>query len=274
GGFNDISATLRRGAIIIITSHISSQRTNMFFIIIIIIKKIPFFFFFYIELFFLLKKISLFTHFYQDKPKMKDENNGLYYVIMYLNPGDYHRFHMSCDMRVERMKHMPGYLYAVKPSWLNKVPGLFSLNERVVIEGTWNPSLQVNNDWYFSYTPVGALCVGNIVIHFDSALTTNDHSHDSYLWFYRNGLTQPLPQVADSKHRTFLPYQTVGGVAAYTHGFEHSYDPFFLEKGEEVGYFTFGSTVVLIFEAAKFQWCIERGQKIKFGEAMGEIVMS
>jgi len=45
-----------------------------------------------------------------------------------------------------------------------------------------------------------------------------------------------------------------------------------IEKGEEVGMFKLGSTVVLVFEApANLKWKIAPGEKIRFGEIFAEI---
>jgi phosphatidylserine decarboxylase len=43
-----------------------------------------------------------------------------------------------------------------------------------------------------------------------------------------------------------------------------------LKRGEEMGGFRFGSTVVLVFEAPEgFQFNLKEGQKVKTGEAIG-----
>lgn len=46
-----------------------------------------------------------------------------------------------------------------------------------------------------------------------------------------------------------------------------------VRSGDEVGGFSLGSTVVLVFEApASFQFKIHEGQTIKMGQALGDIV--
>jgi len=43
-------------------------------------------------------------------------------------------------------------------------------------------------------------------------------------------------------------------------------------KGDEVGGFRFGSTIVLVFEAPReFKFCIESGQKINYGTTIGSV---
>lgn len=42
-------------------------------------------------------------------------------------------------------------------------------------------------------------------------------------------------------------------------------------KGSEIGHFSFGSTVVLVFEAPRFEFYVRRGQKVQFGQPLGDI---
>lgn len=45
-----------------------------------------------------------------------------------------------------------------------------------------------------------------------------------------------------------------------------------MRKGEPLGEFNLGSTIVLIFEAPKdFNFMLKSGQKIRFGEALGSL---
>jgi phosphatidylserine decarboxylase len=57
--------------------------------------------------------------------------NG-YFATLYLSPRDYHRIHMPCTGRLQRMVHVPGDLFSVNPTTARGVPGLFARNERVV----------------------------------------------------------------------------------------------------------------------------------------------
>ena len=51
--------------------------------------------------------------------------------------------------------HVPGQLLPVKAYYANKVKGLFTLNERVVLNGSWD-------EGFFSMGMVGAFNVGSI----------------------------------------------------------------------------------------------------------------
>jgi phosphatidylserine decarboxylase len=48
--------------------------------------------------------------------------------------------------------------------------------------------------------------------------------------------------------------------------------PMPIERGEEIGFFEFGSTVVLVFEKGKIEWIdsLRAGQSIKMGETIGK----
>jgi phosphatidylserine decarboxylase len=54
------------------------------------------------------------------------------FATLYLSPRDYHRIHMPCAARLERMVYVPGDLFSVNPVTARGVPGLFARNERVV----------------------------------------------------------------------------------------------------------------------------------------------
>lgn len=75
--------------------------------------------------------------------------------MIYLAPGDYHRIHSPCDLKLTSRTHFPGDLFPVFPYLAQAIPALFSRNERVALEGTWRHG-------YFAMVPVGAYNVGSI----------------------------------------------------------------------------------------------------------------
>jgi phosphatidylserine decarboxylase len=196
---------------------------------------------------------------------------SLYYCVIYLAPGDYHRFHSPVPWVVEKRRHFAGELYSVSPYLQRTLPGLFTLNERVVLLGRWR--------WgFFSYTPVGATNVGSIVINFDKELRTNSLTTD----------TAADRAAEEAKARG---EQWAGFVEASYEKASGLLGGHPLQRGEEMGGFQLGSTIVLVFEAPKgrrvtsfdegfsdrsvkggWQWRIEKGQKIKVGQALGEVL--
>jgi phosphatidylserine decarboxylase len=80
---------------------------------------------------------------------------GGHFATLYLSPKDYHRIHMPCAGRLQRMIHVPGKLFSVNPATARTVPGLFARNERVVclFEGDRGP---------WALVLVGATIVGSM----------------------------------------------------------------------------------------------------------------
>ncbi|EZA59091.1 hypothetical protein DMN91_008442 [Ooceraea biroi] len=97
---------------------------------------------------------------------LKNPDNRLYQLIIYLAPGDYHRFHSPSDWNIKFRRHFPGKLLSVNPKVLRYMPNLFSLNERVVYVGEWAGG-------FMAYAAVGATNVGSIKIYCDGELATN-----------------------------------------------------------------------------------------------------
>lgn len=160
--------------------------------------------------------------------------NKLYYSVIYLAPGDYHRYHSPTDWTVKTRRHFPGELFSVKPSMARWLQGLFNMNERSVYTGRWRYG-------FFSMTPVGATNVGSINVYFDKTLQTNIETHDDY------------------KTGEFFDAR-----------FDHRRSRVQVQKGELVGDFNLGSTIVLVFEApARFRFNVQPGQKVKVGQGLG-----
>ena len=192
---------------------------------------------------------------------------ALYYIVVYLAPGDYHRFHSPASWVVEKRRHFAGELYSVSPYLQRTLPGLFTLNERVVLLGRWR--------WgFFSFTPVGATNVGSIKINFDRELRTNSLTTDT-----------AADRAAEEASNRGEPYS---GFAEATYGEASKIlGGHALQKGEEMGGFQLGSSILLVFEAPKgrrksfdegwtegsrkggWQWCVQQGQRVKYGERIG-----
>lgn len=195
---------------------------------------------------------------------------ALYYCVVYLAPGDYHRFHSPVSWVVESRRHFAGELYSVSPYLVRTLPGLFTLNERVVLLGKWKHG-------FFSYTPVGATNVGSIVVNFDRELRTNSLLTDTQ--------ADHAAEEAQKKGEPYSGYAEATYKAASSVLGGHP-----LKRGEEMGGFQLGSTIVMVFEAPKgrrptldegfmgadgqgrkggWKWCIEKGMHVKVGEKLG-----
>ncbi|KAI8431298.1 hypothetical protein MSG28_015852 [Choristoneura fumiferana] len=97
---------------------------------------------------------------------LTNKDNILHQCIIYLAPGDYHRFHSPCDWTASFRRHFSGKLLSVNPWMARLIPGLFTMNERAVYVGNWEHG-------FFSMTAVGATNVGSIEIYSDPLLRTN-----------------------------------------------------------------------------------------------------
>ncbi|KAJ0167759.1 Phosphatidylserine decarboxylase proenzyme 1, mitochondrial [Colletotrichum tanaceti] len=190
-----------------------------------------------------------------------ESKTSLYYAVIYLAPGDYHRFHSPANWVVERRRHFAGELFSVSPYLQRTLPGLFTLNERVVLLGRWRYG-------FFSYVPVGATNVGSIKINFDRELRTNSLTTDTAADRAAEEAAsrgEPYAGFAEATYASASP--VLGGHA--------------LRRGEEMGGFQLGSTIVLVFEAPTegktsedktgWRWAVEKGQTIKMGQALGYV---
>jgi phosphatidylserine decarboxylase len=139
---------------------------------------------------------------------------------------------MPCDGRLRRMVHVPGTLFSVNPATVQGVPGLFARNERVVcvFDMPWGGGGEVRP---FALVLVGATIVGSMA-------TT---------W---HGVVNP-PRPGGVRVWTYE------GAAARRMG-----------RGEEMGRFLLGSTVVLLWprDTIRFQPDWTPGRAVRMGEAM------
>ena len=202
----------------------------------------------------------------------KKHETALYYAVVYLAPGDYHRYHSPANWVVERRRHFAGELYSVSPYLQRTLPGLFTLNERVALLGRWR--------WgFFGFVPVGATNVGSIVVDFDRELRTNSLLTDT-----------AADRAAEQAAEAGEPYS--GFAEASYRGASPVLGGYALRRGQQMGGFRLGSTVVLVFEApapgpspategpegsssaparAGFRWVVEQGRHVKMGEALGVV---
>lgn len=51
-----------------------------------------------------------------EKNILHNPDNRLYHCVIYLAPGDYHRFHSPADWKIYFRRHFPGELFSVNPS--------------------------------------------------------------------------------------------------------------------------------------------------------------
>ncbi|KAG2679897.1 hypothetical protein I3760_11G072400 [Carya illinoinensis] len=170
---------------------------------------------------------------------------GLFYCVIYLKPGDYHRIHSPVDWSILVRRHFSGRLFPVNERATRTIQNLYVENERVVLEGLWK-------EGFMAIAAIGATNIGSIELFIEPELRTN----------------RPRKKLLHSEAPE-----------------EHLYEPegvgMMLKKGDELAAFNMGSTVVLVFQApiskslengdssSEFSFCIKRGDRVRVGEALG-----
>jgi len=155
------------------------------------------------------------------------------YATIYLSPRDYHRVHAPIDARIVGYDYLPGTLWPVNPRVAARRDGLLARNERVVIR--MNAGVLGN----VALVMVGAAGVGNIRLAPGLAVALGA-AGDSAGW-----------RAAREPRRVELAEVTV-------------------KRGDELGAYRLGSTVVLVFEPHKAQLAGEVGDPVQFGQRIGD----
>jgi phosphatidylserine decarboxylase len=152
------------------------------------------------------------------------------YATIYLSPRDYHRVHAPIDARIVRFDYLPGALWPVNPRVSARRDALLARNERVVMHLN---SEQLGD---VAVVMVGAAGVGNIRLAASvaSGVFPDSASLRSARERYRAELT---------------------GVR--------------VRRGDELGAFRLGSTVVMAFSPGRVKLDGSEGQAVQFGERFG-----
>ena len=87
------------------------------------------------------------------------------YYILYLAPGDYHRFHSPSDLIIDELLHYTGPLKPVAPWYFRYSLKPFSDNERIIYYGKTMENIKV------IYSAIGALHVGSIELNHINLMT-------------------------------------------------------------------------------------------------------
>ena len=164
---------------------------------------------------------------------LADRLTGGAYVTIYLSPRDYHRVHVPLDAEVVGYDYVPGALWPVNPRLAGRRDALLARNERVVFRLNAGPLGHV------ALVMVGATGVGNIRLA--PALTGGGEVIDSAAWRSAHELRRV--ELAGPR----------------------------LARGDELGAFRLGSTVVVLFEPGKVELAGEVGDAVRFGARLGTV---
>jgi phosphatidylserine decarboxylase len=163
------------------------------------------------------------------------------YVTIYLSPRDYHRVHAPVGAQILGYDYLPGTLWPVNPRIAARRDGLLARNERVVLR------MHAGALGHVALVMVGAGGVGNIRLAPSlGSLPGIPGGHgapgiagDSAAW-----------RAAREPRRVELSGVTV-------------------TRGDELGAFRLGSTVVLVFESHKVELAGDVGAPVQFGQRIG-----
>ena len=149
------------------------------------------------------------------------------FATLYLSPRDYHRIHFPLGGRITGYRYVPGRLWPVNPASVRRVPGLFTVNERLT-------TLLETPLGTCAIVAVGATIVGRIRAYYDPAIPVSN-----------------LPRARPIARE----YPT----------------PITVEKGQELGAFEMGSTVILLLEGGKavLRDDLREGTRVRVGRPIG-----
>lgn len=150
------------------------------------------------------------------------------FATIYLAPYNYHRVHAPISGQLVAAHYVPGDLFSVNQTTVERVDGLFRRNERLIMHfaTAQGPAALVF---------VGALNVGSISTPWSGEIRPR-----------KNGVGEALQL---SGHSTTV------------------------QKGDLLGWFNMGSTVILLLPKASSQWAehLTPGTTLRMGEAIGEL---
>lgn len=106
------------------------------------------------------------------------------WATLYLSPQDYHRIHFPLGGRVTGWRYVPGRLWPVNAASVRHVPGLFTVNERLV-------TLLDSPLGAVAVVSVGATVVGRVRAAFDPAVPCTDQPGASQV--QAHAYASPLP---------------------------------------------------------------------------------
>ncbi|QJC36884.1 phosphatidylserine decarboxylase [Enterobacteriaceae endosymbiont of Donacia vulgaris] len=178
---------------------------------------------------------SLYNLIGQDSKINKIFNNG-FFINVYLSPKDYHRVHMSCNGTLLKIIYIPGKLFPVNHIISKNLCNLFILNERVIF-------VFKTSFGFIIKILIGAQIVGGIYTSwYGSVISSRTNNIKIWNW----------PYIKNFYKKDFI----------------------YLKKGEEMGYFNIGSTVITLFppKTIKFNPILKKGVKTKIGELLAFII--
>lgn len=172
-----------------------------------------------------------------DLELVKPFQQGGNFSCIYLAPHNYHRVHMPFDGTLVGARYISGELFSVNKRTTASIKNLYCKNERVVL-------LFENKTRYFSLIFVGACLVGGIAVILPS-LQGDVQTHIPGLEW----TTEFQPQLVMTSQ---------------------------ISRGSEIGYFYFGSTVILLTSRDCPDWLptLEKDTLVRVGDPLARPAIS
>jgi phosphatidylserine decarboxylase len=167
--------------------------------------------------------------------ELADKFIGGAWITVYLSPHNYHRIHSPVSGNVTAAYYLPGTLWPVNAGSVEKVEGLFSINERLITQ------ISAYGGGEVLLVKIGATNVGRIAVEYKKD------------WFANS---MPPPANRNAPFTKWEPESL------------HAYS-----KGEEIARFETGSTVVLvcnkaILQRTKHLFAELEGKEVAMGQAL------
>jgi phosphatidylserine decarboxylase len=169
-----------------------------------------------------------------DSPLVPRFHAGLL-LNFYLSPRDYHHVHFPVGGKIITRTYIPGRLWPVNDWALKRVPGLFSVNERLA-------TFVETDEGLVAVVMVGAANVGKMSLSYD-ALVTNQ------LW--------------KSGHSGKLEAEQRSSPASLA-----------CEKGQRLGTFQLGSSVLVLTETTRWGMTVSAPRVVRYGETVAQLTSS
>ena len=175
------------------------------------------------------------------RPQWSERFRGGQFATIYLAPYNYHRIHMPLDGVLRGAWYVPGRLFSVNRVTADAVANLFARNERIACmfgatHSAPKPDAALSFD--FGLLLIGALNVGSM----------------ETVWH---------GEVAPRRIREVTDLD-LGSAGA----------PYCAVRGEEMGRFNMGSTVILLFPPDTVEWQANMvpGKTLRMGESIGRLL--
>ncbi|GHV15219.1 hypothetical protein AGMMS49938_12900 [Fibrobacterales bacterium] len=161
--------------------------------------------------------------------------SGGVWATIYLSPHNYHRIHSPASGNVKAAYYCPGTLYPVNAGSVERIEGLFAINERLITQ------IETYDGGEILLVKVGATNVGRIAVEYKKDLITNT-----------------MPPFAD-RNSLFTRWEA-----------EQDY-PF--TKGQEIARFEMGSTIILVCNSVvakrtEHKFAELEGHEVKVGKEL------